>query len=150
MTSAIEKVKSKFIVMKRFYVYQKLLILAYAITIHKCQGLSLDCALVDLSKQVFSPGMACIALSRVRHLSGLHLIAFDSKSVMVGHKSLFKVNRLLQQLFTPHLPLNDVPVAGVSDRKCTLSGRCSVGGPDPKRVRGSSNTPQCTKGRWMA
>ncbi len=64
------------------------LILAYAITIHKCQGLSVDYALVDLFKQVFSPGMVCVALSRVRRLSGLHLIAFDPRSVMVSHKSV--------------------------------------------------------------
>ena len=35
------------------------LILAYAVTIHKCQGLSLDCVIVDLSDKVFSAGMAC-------------------------------------------------------------------------------------------
>ena len=40
------------------------LILAYAVTIHKCQGLSLDCAIVDLSDQIFSDGMAYVALSR--------------------------------------------------------------------------------------
>ena len=42
------------------------LILAYAETIHKCQGLSLDCAIVDLSSKLFSDGMAYVALSRVR------------------------------------------------------------------------------------
>jgi ATP-dependent exoDNAse (exonuclease V) alpha subunit len=48
----IYKVRSRFTVMKNFYVYCKQfpLILAYAITIHKCQGLSLDCAIVDLSE----------------------------------------------------------------------------------------------------
>ena len=51
-------------VMKNFYVYRKQfpLILAYAVTIHKCQGLSLDCAIVDLSDEVFSEGMACGSL----------------------------------------------------------------------------------------
>ena len=66
----VEKVKSRFMVMKNFYVYRKQfpLILAYAVTIHKCQGLSLDCAIVDLSAEVFSDGMAYVALSRVRWL----------------------------------------------------------------------------------
>ena len=67
--------------MKNFFVYHKQfpLILAFAVTIHKCQGLSLDCAIVDLSDKVFSPGMAYVALSR-----GLHLTAFDPKSIMVS------------------------------------------------------------------
>ena len=48
----VEMVRSRFMVMKNFYVYRKQfpLILAYAVTIHKCLGLSLDCAIIDLSK----------------------------------------------------------------------------------------------------
>ena len=60
----VEKVKSKFMVLKKIFVYRKQfpLILAFAVTIHKCQGLSLDCAMMELSDQVFSPGMAhCLA-----------------------------------------------------------------------------------------
>ena len=69
----VERVKSKFMVMKNFCVYCKQfpLILTYAVTIHKYQGLSLDCAIVDLSDQVFSERMAYVALSRVRTIEGL-------------------------------------------------------------------------------
>ena len=47
----VEKVKSKFV-----YVFRKQfpLILAFPVTIHKCQGLSLDCAMMKLSTEVFS------------------------------------------------------------------------------------------------
>ena len=70
------------------------LILAYAVTIHKCQGLSLDSALMDLSDRVFSPGMAYVALSHVRILDGVHLIAFDPDSITVSRESLQEINRL--------------------------------------------------------
>ena len=101
----VEMVKSIFIIMKNFYVYRKQfpLILAYAVTIHKCQGLSLDCAIVDLSDAVFSPGMAYVALSRVRSLSGLFLSAFNPKSLMVSPACLREVNRL-RRAFRKDLP----------------------------------------------
>ena len=70
-------IEMKFMIMKNYYVYRKQfpLILAYAINIHKCQGLSLDCAIIDLSENVFSDGMAYVALSD--HFQGytwLHFI----------------------------------------------------------------------------
>ena len=82
----IERGKSAFMVMKNYYVYrtQFPLILAYAVTIHKCQGLSLDCAIIDLSCKVFADGMAYVALSRVKSLEGLHLTSFDSHSIWVS------------------------------------------------------------------
>ncbi len=45
---------------------------------------SLDCAIVDLFDKVFSPGMAYVAILRVRTLAGLHLVAFDPNSIMVS------------------------------------------------------------------
>ena len=114
----IEMVKSKFMVIENNYVYRKQfpLILAYAITIHKCQGLSLDCVIIDLSENVFSDGMAYVALSRVR---GLHLVAFHPKSIMVSISSLQETNRLRKQ--NTKLPLYSLPTQSKTNRKRKLT-----------------------------
>ena len=45
--------------------------LSYAITVHKSQGLTLDCAVLDLSETEFAAGQTYVAISRVKKLSGL-------------------------------------------------------------------------------
>lgn len=56
--------------------------LAWAMTIHKSQGMSLDSALMDLS-QVFEYGQGYVALSRVRTLEGLHMIGYNDRALEV-------------------------------------------------------------------
>ena len=126
----VDRIQTKVMVMKNFYVYREQfpLILAYAVTIHKCQGLSLDCAIVNLSDKVFSAGMAYVALSRVRSLAGLHLSAFDPKSIIVSTSGLEEVNRL-RTAFRNDLPLYQMPSkiqTSSSTRKRKLTGNNTV------------------------
>lgn len=59
--------------------------LAWAITIHKSQGMSLDCAEIDLSHS-FEFGMGYVALSRVRSLAGIRLIGINQLALKVDQK----------------------------------------------------------------
>ena len=63
------------------------LALGWALTIHKSQGMSLDCLEVDAS-QAFAEGMVYVALSRARSLAGLHLTGFDPQRVAVSEAAL--------------------------------------------------------------
>ena len=57
------------------------LTLAWATTIHKVQGLTLDEIVVDMQGGRFSPGQAYVAFSRVKTLAGLHILNFTSKAI---------------------------------------------------------------------
>jgi hypothetical protein len=61
--------------------------LAWAITVHKSQGMSLDSAEIDLS-QSFERGMGYVALSRVRSLDGLSLLGMNDMALKVSEEVL--------------------------------------------------------------
>ena len=63
--------------------------LAWAITVHKSQGMSLNAAVMDLS-QVFEYGQGYVALSRVRSLSGLYILGINEQALKVSPKILEK------------------------------------------------------------
>lgn len=59
--------------------------LAWAITIHKSQGQSLDAAAMDLSRS-FEYGQGYVALSRVRTLAGVYLLGWSESALAVHPK----------------------------------------------------------------
>ena len=62
------------------------LIYAWAVTIHKAQGLTLDRALIDIGGNIFECGQTYVALSRVKSLEGLHLKSFDFTKIKINKK----------------------------------------------------------------
>jgi ATP-dependent DNA helicase PIF1 len=68
--------------------------LAWAITVHKSQGMSMDAAAIDLSR-AFEYGQGYVALSRVRSLEGLHILGWSEQALnvhplVVSHDEVFR------------------------------------------------------------
>ena len=70
--------------------------LAWAITVHKSQGMTLEAAEVDLGKS-FEKGQGYVALSRLKSLKGLKLAGFNSTALAVDSLA-FKADQRFQEL----------------------------------------------------
>lgn len=68
--------------------------LAYAVTIHKAQGLTLDKVYIDFDHGMFAHGQAYVAFSRVRSLDGLELSRALRPRDMVIDRSAFAFGKL--------------------------------------------------------
>lgn len=59
--------------------------LAWAITVHKSQGMTLERAEIDLSR-AFASGQGYVALSRLKSLNGLHLVGFNPQALHISEE----------------------------------------------------------------
>ena len=82
------------------------LILAWALTIHKSQGSTLDAAEIDVGKEVFACGQTYVALSRVKSLDGLYLTSFDVSRIQIDKK----VRNYYESLSKYNTPPSESPV----------------------------------------
>ncbi len=82
--------------------------LAWAITIHKSQGMSLDAAVMDL-REVFEYGQGYVALSRVRSLEGLKLLGINRRAVEVHPQIRAQDSAFVQQSDIAEVSFGDIP-----------------------------------------
>ena len=74
---AIEQITQEYLYKGRFMIREQFpLIPCWACTIHKVQGLSLECAVISIGNKIFNCGQTYVALSRIKSLDGLHIENF--------------------------------------------------------------------------
>ena len=66
---------------EKYSIVQLPLILSWAITIHKSQGMSIEKAVVDIGSSIFQYGQTYVALSRVKSLNGLYLTKVNAQKI---------------------------------------------------------------------
>lgn len=71
-----------------YYRFQIPLKIAYALTIHKCQGLTLSSMCTSIDSDIFCSGQAYVALSRCKKLEDLYLLNLDPKKIIVDTDAL--------------------------------------------------------------
>ena len=69
--------------------------LAWAITIHKSQGMTLDSAELDLRK-TFEKGQGYVALSRLRNIENLKLLGFNETALSIDSLALKADQRFIE------------------------------------------------------
>jgi len=88
--------------------------LAWAITIHKSQGMTLDSAEIDLSK-TFEVGQGYVALSRIKNIDGLRLMGLNDTALMVDPLILHIDSRIKQASQKASDEISQIPDAKLQE-----------------------------------
>ena len=93
------------------------LIPAWALTIHKSQGMTLDRARIDSGIDIFSSGQTYTALSRVRGLQSLSLIDFDPDKIKIDPivTEFYDRIRNNEPLFSPRPVIRTLPSNSITE-----------------------------------
>jgi ATP-dependent exoDNAse (exonuclease V) alpha subunit len=94
---------------------------AWAITIHKSQGMTLDRAVMDL-RRTFAPGMGYVGLSRVESLDGLYLDGINERAFLVSPDAVMLDGRLREN--------SRAACAKLSDEGADAFSKKALGQPD--------------------
>ena len=124
------KVKSKFQILDKAFIirHQFPIDSAYAITIHKSQGLTLSNVVIDIGNTVFTRGQSYVALSRVTKLSSLYLINLDPHSIKALDSAIVEYT-YLRRKFRPMLPSliqSKKKPSGVPDRQWCVTKQSAM------------------------
>lgn len=109
--------------------------LAWAITVHKSQGMNLDSAEIDLSK-CFEEGMGYVALSRLRSLNGLKLNGINGMAFAVSSEAVELDKKLKMMSQAAVEELRKVSGTKVSEKISEKKLSCQICG-RPIRHRGN-------------
>ncbi|HBC44838.1 TPA: AAA family ATPase [Candidatus Collierbacteria bacterium] len=109
--------------------------LAWALTVHKGQGMTLDSAIVDLS-DAFEYGQGYVAISRVRSLSGLFLLGLNKRALEVHPKIADIDIHFRKQSIDALKLLNKISEADLLNKQVSFIRVC--GGKKKKQTEGVS------------
>ena len=94
----VERFKAQYELRKNIYCRREqfAICLAWAITIHKSQGLTIFFLIIDLGRSVFESGMAYVGLSRATELKNINIVSLDPTVLYCNNRAVMEYNRLRQ------------------------------------------------------
>ena len=116
----------------RLGIQQVPLRLAWAFTIHKSQGVTLDLAQIDLGSNIFEYGQSYVGLSRMRSLEGLYLTGFNPNKI--------KTNPIVAEFYERIGTITEEMVAKLEERWKQESGGGGISGSHGTNVSGTHGT----------